>query len=241
MPNGKNVVFDVVGTLVCYDRIVQAVDTRLGEQLRALTITPYHLVTTWIEIAEREYTYLSVSKNYIPFDECLQKLFFRTLWMAGVKNPKSFATTDDLSYIMSEYMHLDMRPDAADCVAKLREAGFTVWALTAGDRARVGKYFAQAGTDMPGENLLSCDMHGVGKPEPMAYKPLLERLLEERRQPWFAAAHAWDASAARRTGFKAAYCTVLEGDPVPELFGEMHVTAGTLSEMAERIIAADMA
>ncbi|KAL4895180.1 multicopper oxidase-domain-containing protein [Aspergillus ambiguus] len=240
MPNGKNIVFDVVGTLVCYDRIVHAVDTRLGDRLREIHVNPYHFVNTWIEIAEREYTYLSISKNYIPFDVCFEQLFHRTLWMAGIKDPATFATKDDLSHIMSEYERLDMRPGASECVAKLRKAGFTVWALTAGDRTRVGKYFVQAGIEMPEENLLSCDMHGVGKPEPLAYKPLLERLLEEGGSPWFAAAHAWDSSAARRVGFKAAYCTVLEGEPVPGLFGEMHVTAETLPEMADKIIANEM-
>ncbi|KAF9893206.1 hypothetical protein FE257_011629 [Aspergillus nanangensis] len=244
MPQGKNVVFDVVGTLVCYDRLVAAIDTRLGARLRALNITPLHLVNTWIEVAEREYTYLSISGKYTPFDVCLEQLFRRTLWMAGIQQDPSqapFATPEDMVYIMSEYLHLQMRPGATECVAKLRQAGFTVWALTAGDRERVWSYFAEAGIDLPDANMLSCDASGVGKPDPLAYKPLLGRLLEEGRQPWFAAAHAWDASAARRTGFKAAYCLALEGEAIPELFGEMDVTAETLPAMAEKIIAADAA
>jgi 2-haloacid dehalogenase len=53
---------------------------------------------------------------------------------------------------------------------------------------------------MPEENLLSCDSTMVGKPSPDAYRPLLERLRAEGGEPWFAAAHMWDVSAARSTG-----------------------------------------
>jgi 2-haloacid dehalogenase len=53
---------------------------------------------------------------------------------------------------------------------------------------------------MPEENLLSCDSTMIGKPAPEAYKPLLEKLRMEGGEPWFAAAHMWDVSAARSTG-----------------------------------------
>lgn len=53
---------------------------------------------------------------------------------------------------------------------------------------------------MPAENLKSCDSSKIGKPDPAAYKPLLEQLSQGGKQPWFAAAHMWDVSAARRTG-----------------------------------------
>ena len=37
--------------------------------------------------------------------------------------------------------------------------------------------------------------------------------------------------------FKTAYCTALEGEALPEIFGEMDVTADTLPAMADKIIA----
>lgn len=70
-----------------------------------------------------------------------------------------------------------------------------------GGLERVGGYFRQAGVELAAENLLSCDSSGVGKPDPEAYWPLLERLSREQGKPWFAAAHMWDAGAARQTGF----------------------------------------
>ncbi|OQE31351.1 hypothetical protein PENSTE_c001G01049 [Penicillium steckii] len=237
--SSKNVVFDIVGTLVCYDHLHDAIDRRLGDRLRAEGIKPFLLGQMWMETAEREYTNLSISGRYAVYGDVFEALFYRLLWMCGIQEPRQFASDADLEYIMSEYEGLTRRPGAAECVQKLRDAGFTVWAFTAGDLRRVGGYFAKAGIEMPAENLLSCDNTGVGKPDLQAYRPLLEKLMSENdgKKPWFAAAHMWDVSAARLTGFKGAYCTVLEKEPLPELFGEMDVIDDTLPGMADKIIA----
>jgi 2-haloacid dehalogenase len=75
------------------------------------------------------------------------------------------------------------------------------WAFTAGDLKRVGGYFASAGIEMPEANLLSCDSTKIGKPSPEAYAPLLADLRKGGGEPWFAAAHMWDVSAARSVGY----------------------------------------
>lgn len=202
MDSSKNVVFDIVGTLVCYDYLYDAIDRRLGDRLRAEGIKPWLLGQTWMETSEREYTNLSISGRYKPYGDVFEALFYRILWMAGIKQPRVFASPADLEFIMQEYTALTMRPGAAECVQKLRDAGFTVWAFTAGDLKRVGGYFQRAGIEMPPENLLSCDSTGVGKPDLAAYRPLLEKLTTENegKIPWFAAAHMWDVSAARAAG-----------------------------------------
>lgn len=200
MPSNKNVVFDIVGTLIGYDKLFEAIDTRLGDRLRAECIKPSLLGFSWVEVAEREYTYLSLAGAYKPFATVFEAIFYRMLWMAGIKEPKEFANDKDLAFIMAEYMKLEMRPGAAECVKKLRAAGFTVWAFTAADIKRVSGYFAQAGVELPPENLLSCDTAGVGKPALESYAPVLKELSKGGGQPWFAAGHQWDVSAARRAG-----------------------------------------
>lgn len=42
-----------------------------------------------------------------------------------------------------------------------------------------------------------------------------------------------------KNSFKGAYCTVYEKQALPELFGEMEVTADSLPEMAAGIIASE--
>lgn len=201
IPATKDVVFDVVGTLVAHDRLWEAMEERLGDKLRDAGIKPELLGACWIEAAEREYTYLSLSGRYKPFFEVFAALFYRMLFFAGVKEPRSFCAEEDVKWLVGEWQKLYLRDGAKECVQKLRDAGFTVWCFTAGDIARVGGYFREAGVDMPAENLLSCDTVGVAKPVPEAYRPLLERLSRDGKKPWFAAAHMWDVSTARTVGY----------------------------------------
>ncbi|ORY65553.1 haloacid dehalogenase-like hydrolase [Pseudomassariella vexata] len=239
MVSSKNVVFDVVGTLISYDHLFEAIDARLGPRLREAGIQPKLLGCCWIETAEREYTYLSLSNRYVSFLECMNALFYRMLHYSGISEPRKFCTKEDVEYLMAEWRKLDLRPGAAECVSKLREAGFTVWCFTAGDLERVGGYFKRAGVDMPAANLLSCDTQGKAKPIPEAYKPILEKFADGEGRPWFAAAHMWDVSTARTIGFKGAYTTILEAEPLHEIFGDMDVVAPSLPEMADAIIAAE--
>lgn len=141
---------------------------------------------------------------------------------------------------MAGYKAMELRSGARECVQKLRDAGFTVHGFTMGDISRVCGYFKAAGLDWPAENLMSCDTRGVGKPAPEAYRPVLEKLSAgQTHPPWFAAAHMWDVSAAKRSGFKGAYCSVWEGEPLADFFSDdMDVLADSLPEMADRIIAA---
>lgn len=199
--SSRNVVFDVVGSLVSYDHLFEAIETRFGaERLRAANINARLLGQCWIETAEREYTYLSLSGRYATFFRVFGSLFYRMLRYAGVADPRAFASDADVDYLVAEWKKLYLRPGAADCIAKLRAAGFTVWCLTAGDLARVAGYFTLAGVDLPPENLVSCDSTGVAKPDPAAYRPLLEQLKATGATPWFAAAHMWDVSTARTIG-----------------------------------------
>lgn len=58
-PN-KNVVFDVVGTLVSYEHLYEAIKERLGDKLIPRGIRPTLLGIWWLEMAERGYAYLSL-------------------------------------------------------------------------------------------------------------------------------------------------------------------------------------
>ncbi|RDW73555.1 hypothetical protein BP6252_07462 [Coleophoma cylindrospora] len=236
----KNVVFDIIGTCVSYDKLIEALEQQLGDKMRAEGVKPSLFVYMWVEAAEREYTYLSITGRYQPFDKIFTSLFYRMLWMSGIAEPRQFATDDDLRHVVAGYMRLEVRPDTKECFDKLRAAGFTVRGLTAGDLQRVTDYFKDAGIEMPAEHLASCDAIGVGKPDLNSYRPTLESL-KDAKENWFAAAHMWDVSAATLTGFRSAYCSVLEKEPCVDIFGEMEVMADSLSEMADKIIAASKA
>lgn len=43
------------------------------------------------------------------------------------------------------------------------------------------------------------------------------------------------------TRFRGAYCTIFEGDPLTDIFGEMDIIADSLPELADHVIANESA
>lgn len=235
----KHIVFDIVGTLVSHEHFYNVINARLGASLEPHNISARLFGFAWLESAEREYTYLSLSGRYVPFAKVFKAIFFRVLHFAGVPEPRSVAGEEDVEYLIQEYKNCTVRPGAKECVDRLKDSGWTVWAFTSGDRERVRGYFEKGGIAIENERVVTCDDVGVGKPELKAYERLKERIGAGRDEAlWFAAAHGWDVSAAGRAGFKTAYCTVLEKEPLEDIFGKTDVTTETLPELAEKVIAA---
>ena len=211
----KHVVFDVVGTCVTYDSLVSALDARLGVRLREHCIAPFHLINTWIEAAERECTYLGLSGRPTSFDACVYSLFYRALWLAGIPKPREFASDEDLQHIMEAYAALPPREGVEECFRVLREGGFEVWGFTMGDQKRVAGYFERAGVELAADKVLSCDGEDAAKPALEAYQGVLRRFGGE--EAWFAAAHMWDVSSARLTGWVVVSLRVLILSPLLDL------------------------
>ncbi|KAG8162272.1 hypothetical protein KVR01_008037 [Diaporthe batatas] len=234
---GKHVVFDIVGTCVGYEAFFDILDARIGDRLRAHGISPKIFGFSWMECAEREFTFLDLSGRYKPFFPIFRPLFFRVLGQVGIPKPRELFSEEDAEVCADGYKALKARPGVQEAWQKLRDAGFTVWALTTGDKTRVKGYLAGAGLHCPDENFFTCDGLDVRKPVPAAYEFVLNQF-KGAEQTWFAAAHMWDASGAKANGFKAAWCSVWEIEPVPEVFGEVDVVSDSLVEMAEKIIEA---
>jgi 2-haloacid dehalogenase len=234
----KHIVFDIVGTLVSHEHFYHVIHTRLGSALTPYNISARLFGFAWLESAEREYTFLSLSGRYIPFAQVFKALFFRVLHFAGVPEPRTVAKEEDVEYFVQEYKNCTVRPGAKECIDRLQEHGWTVWAFTSGDRERVQGYFEKGRIAIENQNVITCDEVGVGKPELKAYERVKEKIgAGEDDDLWFAAAHGWDVSAAGRAGFKTVYCTVLEKEPLEDIFGKTDVVADTLPELAESLIA----
>lgn len=233
----KHVVFDVVGTCVSFDAYYECIDSAIGAKLRQKTMTAKHFGFTWQTAAELEFTFLSISGSYKPYKDVLRRLFYRTLALCGVDNPRSFATDAEREMCIDGYSALQLRPGCQETFQLLRDHGFTVWCFTTGDIARVRGYFERAGVDVPVENFVSCDTAGVAKPAIPAYQSVWDQLGESDAK-WFAAAHMWDVAAATKVGFRGAWSSVYEHEPCLDVFSDakLEVVAGSLTEMAQGII-----
>ncbi|KAF2716171.1 HAD-like protein [Polychaeton citri CBS 116435] len=233
----KHVVFDVVGTCVSFDAYYERIETILGAKLRQNIMTPQHFGFTWQTAAELEFTFLSISGSYKPYKEVLRGLFYRTLSLCGIANPRTFATNEEREECIEGYSELQLRSGCRETLQTLRENGFTVWCFTTGDVQRVRGYFERADVDMPLENFISCDVGGVAKPALPAYQTVWNRL-GANDVKWFAAAHMWDVAAATKVGFRGAWSSVYEGEACLDVFSnaKLEVVAGSLVEMAQEIV-----
>lgn len=236
MSGQRHITFDVVGTLVSFDAYFNKIEKTIGSKLVANGLTAKAFGYTWMTAAELEFTFLSLSERHRPYKQILSALFYRTMFLAGILEPRNIFTDEERESCISGYSDLELRSGVVECFSILRDAGFTIWLLTTADLERVQGYFLKAGVSMPAENFISCDSTGLAKPALDAYKPALAKFAESDEK-WFAAAHMWDVSAATKVGFKGAYCGVYEKESCPEIFGdEMAVMADDLMTMARRIV-----
>lgn len=233
----KHVVFDVVGTCVSFDAYYGRIEAVLGSQLRKHTITAQHFGFTWQTAAELEFTFLSIAGSYKPYKDVLRGVFYRTLSLCGVAEPRKLATDDEREQCIEGYSALQLRPGASECFQLLRDNGFTVWCFTTGDVKRVRGYFERAGVDVPLDNFISCDVAGVAKPALPAYESVYKRLGANDVR-WFAAAHMWDVSAATKVGFRGAWSAVYEKEACLDVFSDakLEIVADSLVDMGQEIV-----
>lgn len=232
-----DIVFDIVGTCISYEKCIEAIEFKMGERFKKSGIDSRLFFFFWLAGCERDYSYLSQCKKYQTFGDIFKYTFYRSLFFAGVKEPREYATDDDLDYIFGEWYKLEGRPELKEMFKRLRDYGFTIWCLTDASHDRVAGYFKRSNVLMPDENLISCDSLGVGKPEAAVYEYIAEKIPSSGNDAFFAASHMWDSIAAKQGGFITAWSNVHEKEPCTEIFGSPDIIAGGLVEMADKIIA----
>jgi 2-haloacid dehalogenase len=141
---------------------------------------------------------------------------------------------------MTAFKSMSPRPGLKDCFDGLREKGWDVYAVTNGGVETSLNYYHAAKIELDNEHLLSCDTIKIAKPDLRVYENAKQHLTargvgEGEGEKWFVAAHAWDLIAARKAGFKTAYLSFEEHDPVTKVFGEFDVYAESMGELVEKL------
>ncbi|KAF2028092.1 hypothetical protein EK21DRAFT_102055 [Setomelanomma holmii] len=221
MPDAqKHVAFDVVGTCVFFGAYYERIELVLGEKLCKHTINAQHFGFTWQTAAELDFTFLSIQGSYKAYKDVLRGLFYRTLSLCGVANPRDLATEEEREQCIESYSASELRPSYQEAFQLLRDNSFT----------RVGGYFERAGMDMPLGNIVSCDEAGSAKPALPVYQAMWDRL-GANDVKWFAAAHLWDVAAATKVGFRGAWTAVYEKEACLDVFSEakLECTIGSMN------------
>ena len=233
-----DIVFDIIGTCIGYEVMIDAITHRIGDKLNKFNCNPELFFNAWGTACERDFAYLSQIGHYHPTRKILKSIFFRTLYQAGIDDPRDVASEEDLEYLCDEWLKLTCRPELPALWKMLQENGFTIWCLTDGDAERVKGYFKNSNLTMPDENIVSCDSLGIGKPTPEVYTYMLDKLPNKGKDAWFGAAHMWDCCAAKKAGFRTAWTNVYEKYPCEDIFGTPDIIAGDLLDLGQKLITA---
>ena len=146
-------------------------------------------------------------------------------------------TDDDLDRIKEAMLTMPAHPDVADGLAKLRDNGLRLIALTNSPPNPHGQSpLEHAGLGGLFERQFSVDACHTSKPDPAVYRYACQELAVAPQECMMVAAHVWDLLGAQSVGFSAALVTrtgnaplLADGLPQPN-----HVVAN-LHELAQQL------
>jgi 2-haloacid dehalogenase len=148
--------------------------------------------------------------------------------------------TDAAERIAGQLRSLPPHPDADPALARLREAGFTLAALTNSPLDVAQDQLAHAELADRFDAILSADQVKALKPQPEPYHMVARTFETEARDVRLVAAHAWDISGALAAGCAAAFVS-RPGKVLSPLGDQPDISGAGLVEVAERIVEAERA
>ena len=132
--------------------------------------------------------------------------------------------------LLALYRTLDVYPDVAPTLERLRAAGIRTAILSNGEPSMLEDAARHAGILDLLDDVLSVESVGVFKPDPRVYQYAADQLGAEPRQVAFMTANAWDAHGAASFGLSVVWVNRF-GQPAEKLPGTPAATLGSLTEL----------
>jgi 2-haloacid dehalogenase len=144
-------------------------------------------------------------------------------------------TGEEKHAILSEMRRLPPHPETQHALARLRQAGLRLVALTNSTAQVAEAQMANAGLSGYFEQIFSADAVQRLKPAPEPYRMVADRLGVAIGDLRLIAAHAWDIAGALRAGCAAAF-VARPGMVLDPLVERPDVVGADLLEVAERVL-----
>jgi len=215
----KTVLFDAYGTLFDLEAALKPAASRLGARAGAV-------FERWRTL-QLEYAWLSaLGERRLDFDECTRLAFLDTLAAEGIAD-------EGLGEMLAQgFKTVAAYPDAAECLAAFRNAGWRTAILSNGEPAMLDTAVEAAGLRAHLDAVLSIAASGSYKPAPAAYEIGAAYAGAARAQTLFVSSNWWDADGARNFGFTVAHIK-RPGKFWPKSVPRPELTPGSLAELAK--------
>jgi len=187
----NDVVFDAYGTLY---------DTQSVAAVTEDVFPGYGEIVTQIwRIKQLEYSWLrSLMQRYQDFTTVTRDSLSYTLRCLGLQSDRS-----DFERIMDKYLHLDLYPDAAATLSRLKGRKLAI--LSNGSPAMLDALVRNSRLDRILDATISIDAKNIFKPSPDAYTLIEETLHVPPSEVLFISSNPWDACGAKAFGLNVAW------------------------------------
>lgn len=144
-----------------------------------------------------EYGFLrSITGHHEDFFKVTEDALVYTAEMMGLE-----LTPEKREKLLNAYLTLELWPDAADGLRKLKASGVKIITIANFSERMLRTNADNAGITDLFDELLSTETNGTYKPDPKAYQLGLDRLGLKKEEVVFASFGGWDAYGAKNFGY----------------------------------------
>ncbi|RMG37862.1 MAG: haloacid dehalogenase type II [Gammaproteobacteria bacterium] len=218
--------FDVYGTLIDTQGVVEALREVVGEQAD-------ELARAWRE-KQLEYSFRrGLMQYYVDFATCTAQALDYCCQARGIS-----LSSADRQALLDGYGTLPAFEDVPEALCSLETAGVRLFAFSNGTREAVEGLLGHAGIRQHFLDVVSVDELRSFKPNPAVYCHFLRRAGATGEASWLISGNPFDVIGARAAGMHAAW--VRRGAAVFDPWGiEPDLTVGDLGELADYLSGID--
>ena len=193
MSKNSTLAFDVYGTLIDTNGVLNLLETMIGEKAKKFS-------NRWRE-KQLEYSFRRAAMmNYITFAECTLHALEYTC-----KYYKIDLTQKQKNELMAIYEILPAFDEVEEALTKLKKKGYRLFAFSNGKGEAVEKLLHHAGIRDLFLGVISVDDIKTFKPSPGAYAHFLRTSETNGKESWLISSNPFDVTGSISAGMKSAW------------------------------------
>lgn len=227
-PGKKVLAFDVYGTLIDTDGVLQALRAVVGE--KASTV-----MNTW-RSKQLEYTFRrGLMRRYADFSVCTKQALDFACRSAQVE-----LTEAEIAVLLRTYDTLPAYPDATSGLLELSGIpNIRKYAFSNGLKADVEKVLKNAGLIDFFDGVISVDEVKSFKPDPVVYRHLISSVDSPAERTWLISGNSFDVIGAKSAGLGAIWLRRAQANILDSWEYKPDAVIGSIEEISGFIAASE--
>ena len=191
--NTTTLAFDVYGTLIDTNGVVNLLEKFIGEKAKAFS-------ATWRD-KQLEYSFRrGHMQNYVSFAVCTKQALDYTCLFYKVD-----LSDEQKNELMAIYAVLPAFDEVKNSLEKFKSKGFKMFAFSNGKKDAVEKLLVNAGIIELFDGVVSVDDIKTFKPSPGAYAHFLRSAEAKSGDSWLISSNSFDVTGSISAGMKSAW------------------------------------